>query len=183
MGIDFLYVYVYYTYMGNKTIYVSEKDEPLFEKAKEIAGEALSTVIARALREFVTRNSKKQDEMKEIALKVGSHNSEREQRFVGIKLGVWEGFSDDKQWWMNAVIYQTQKKNIAILLNTISKASLLTDSKAWKYNGDYLINSQTSELLVEKHSDQFENKIPTSLYKTLKELIARYEVPVEYLDI
>ena len=35
--------------MGNKTIYVSEKDEVLFNRAKEIAGEALSSVIARAL--------------------------------------------------------------------------------------------------------------------------------------
>ena len=42
--------------MPNKTIYVSEKDATLFEEAKEIAGEALSSVIVRAISEFVSRS-------------------------------------------------------------------------------------------------------------------------------
>ncbi|HEY4876569.1 MAG TPA: hypothetical protein VIH86_13410, partial [Puia sp.] len=63
--------------MGNRTIYVSEKDESLFERAKEIAGEALSSVIARALREYVTRNEEKGKGMKEITVKIGQHDSQR----------------------------------------------------------------------------------------------------------
>ena len=124
--------------MGNKTIYVSEKDESLFEHAKEIAGEALSSVIARALREYVSRHEEKVHGMKEISVKVGKHNSEREQRFIGKEIGKWSGFSDDKVWLMEAKIYQTQKGNWAILLRETTKATLLTNPKEWSKNVDYL---------------------------------------------
>src|ERR1700761_2366593 len=103
--------------MSNKTIYVSDKDEPLFERAKELAGEALSSVIARALREFVARHEEKGKGMKEITVKVGQHDSQREQRFIGQEVGKWSGFSDDNEWWMDAKIYITQKGNWAILLH------------------------------------------------------------------
>src|SRR5271155_2711155 len=124
--------------MGNKTIYVSEKDESLFEHAKEIAGEALSSVIARALREYVSRHDEKEKGMKEISVKVGMDNSQREQRFIGQEVGKWSGFSDDKVWLMDAKIYRTQKGKWAILLHHSTKATLLTNPKAWKKNGDYL---------------------------------------------
>src|SRR5487761_902263 len=103
--------------MGNKTIYVSDKDESLFNRAKEIAGEALSSVIARALREYVSRHEEKEKGMKEISVKIGQSNSQREQRFIGQEVGKWSGFSDDKVWLMDAKIYRTQKENWAILLH------------------------------------------------------------------
>src|SRR5579864_87540 len=115
--------------MGNKTIYVSESDEPLFNRAKDIAGEALSSVIARALREYVSRHEEKGKGMKEISVKIGQHSSQREQRFVGHEVGKWSGFSDDKVWLMDAKIYRTQKGNWAILLRHTTKATLLTNPK------------------------------------------------------
>src|SRR5579864_5631113 len=118
--------------MGNKTIYVSESDEPLFNRAKEIAGEALSSVIARALREYVSRHEEKAKGMKEITVRIGQHNSQREQRFVGQEIGKWSGFSDDKAWLMDAKIYQTQKGNWAILLRHSAKATLLTNPDEWR---------------------------------------------------
>ena len=135
--------------MGNKTIYVSEKDESLFNKAKEIAGEALSSVIALALREYVSRHEEKTKGMKEITVKVGVQGSEREQRFVGQEIGKWSGFSNDKVWLMDAVIYQTQKGNWAILLRQSAKATLLTNPKEWKNSGDYLENATKKELIVD----------------------------------
>ena len=51
--------------MPNKTIYVSEQDVSLFEEAKDIAGGALSSVIARALREYVSKHQKKTQGMKQ----------------------------------------------------------------------------------------------------------------------
>jgi EXLDI family protein len=169
--------------MSNKTIYVSDKDEPLFDKAKEIAGEALSSVISRALREYVARNEKKGEKMKEIAIKVGSHDSEREQRFVGVKVGKWSGFSDDKVWLMEATIYQTQKKNWAVHLKQNTKATLLTDPQEWHSSGDYLENGQGSELIVGKDINNLKEKLPASLFATLQDVTKRYETPVEYLDI
>lgn len=169
--------------MPNKTIYVSEKDASLFEQAKEIAGEALSSVIVRALREFVTRNLDRKKGMKEITVKVGIDRAEREQKFIGSWIGEWNGFSDDKVWFLKAVIYKTQKENWAVFLETVCKASLLTNKKEWKESGDYLINPKKSELIVGKSPEELRDKLPEELYVTLMEHAKHDENPVEYLDI
>jgi EXLDI family protein len=168
--------------MSNKTIYVSDKDEPLFDRAKELAGEALSSVIARALREFVTRHEEKGKGMKEITVKVGQHDSQREQRFVGQEIGKWSGFSDDDDWWMDAKIYKTQKGNWAILLHHSVKATLLTNPGDWKAN-EYLSHSSKTELIVGESLDAIEKKLPKKHFSALEDLSKKYETPVEYLDI
>lgn len=169
--------------MPNKTIYVSENDEKLFEEAKKIAGEALSSVISKALHEYVSRHLKKGHGMKEISLQVGKYDSEREKRFIGIEIAKWKGFSDDKKWWMDAEIFRTQKGSWVIYLTTICKATLLTNRKAWKESGDYLINPRESKLFVGQNDNDFENKIPSDLLLTLKNLIEIDEEPIEFLDI
>ena len=80
--------------MPNKTIYVSQEDEPLFEEARQIAGESLSAVIVLALREFVSRQKEKEKSMKEITVLVGPKESSREQRFIGMQVGKWKGVDD-----------------------------------------------------------------------------------------
>lgn len=169
--------------MPNKTIYVSENDVSLFEEAKNIAGEALSSVISRALREYVSKNQKKSQGMEEIAVLVGTPKAEREKRFVGALVNEWKGFSDDKEWWMSASIYQTQKGNWAVYLSTLYKATLFTDTKAWKESGDYLTNPNNSGLLVGSNPKDFTNKLPNELYNTLINLMDKDEKPIEYLDI
>ena len=39
--------------MANKTIYIADEDLAVFQKAQEIAGESISKVIAKALRQYV----------------------------------------------------------------------------------------------------------------------------------
>jgi EXLDI family protein len=169
--------------MGNKTIYVSEKDEVLFNEAKEIAGEALSSVIVRALREYVTRNSKTEKGMKEITVKVGREGALREQKFIGTSLGNWSGFSNDKEWLMEAHIYKTKKGSIAVHLKTAAKATLLTNPALWRASGDYLINESDAVLLVGEKTTELKDKVPTLLYEILENITKREESPVEYLDI
>jgi EXLDI family protein len=169
--------------MSNKTIYVSDKDEPLFDRAKEIAGEALSSVIARALREYISRHEEKGKGMKEITVKVGGHTSQREQKFIGQEVGKWSGFSDDKVWLMDAIIYQTQKSNWAILLRQSTKATLLTNPKEWRKNAEYLQDPAKTELIVGENLNQLKEKLPKSVYSTLEDISKKYEAPVEYLDI
>ena len=169
--------------MGNKTIYVSEKDETLFNRAKDIAGEALSSVIARALREYVSRHEEKGKGMKEITVKVGQLNSLREQRFIGQEIGKWSGLSDDKVWLMDAKIYRTQKDNWAILLRQSAKATLLTNPKAWSKNAEYLEQTKGTELIVGESLNHLKEKLPHALFSTLEDLATSFETPVEYLDI
>lgn len=169
--------------MPNKTIYVSDSDTVLFEEAKEIAGEALSSVISRALREYVSRNTKKNEGMKEVSVKVGKGSAVQEKRFVGSERGNWQGFSDDHEWWMEGKIYFTQKRNWAVYTKVICKASLLLDKKSWKQSGDYLLNPRRDELFIGIKLNDFKGKIPSGLCETLSSLINKEEVPIEYLDI
>lgn len=169
--------------MPNKTIYVSEQDVPLFDEAKESAGEALSSVIARALREYVSKHQKKAQGMKEISVKVGSPHSQREQRFIGEEIGEWSGFSDDKVWLMAAKMYLTQKGKWAILLANTSKATLLTNPREWEKNAEYLENAEKTELIVGETITQLKGKLPHSLYATIEDLSKKHEAPIEYLDI
>lgn len=169
--------------MPNKTIYVSEQDAPLFDEAKDLAGEALSSVIVRALKEFVSRHKEKAKGMKDVKLMVGKYNAEREVHFIGAVMGEWKGFSDDKEWWMAATIYQTQKSNFAVYLTTVAKATLLTNRKAWKESGDYLLDPRDSELIIGSTLQEFDDRLPSELYQALKHLLEKNENPVEYLDI
>jgi EXLDI family protein len=169
--------------MPNKTIYVSENDVSLFEEAKNIAGEALSSVISRALKEYVVRNKNKAKGTQEIAVEVGSQKAEREQRFIGREVTTWQGFSDDKEWYLKATIYQTQKNNWAVYLTHICKASLLLNKKQWKESGDYLINPKHAELIVGATPRDFAGKIPTELDALLQDVSEQTEKPVEFLDI
>lgn len=169
--------------MSNKTIYVSQKDEELFEEAQNLAGATLSSVIARALREFVAQTKSRREGMKEIKIDVGIKGSEREQRFIGNQIGKWQGLNDDKTLIQSAKIYITNKRNLAVLLTTVSKASLIMNPNEWKKSGAYLENNQVSELFVAEKIDQFEGKIPAELLKVVKDSSDKEEKTVEYLDI
>lgn len=169
--------------MPTKTIYVSEQDAPVFEEARAVAGETLSSIIVRSLREFLAREHQKESKLKEITVRTGSRKSEQEQRFYGTKLGDWRGFSDDHEWWMQAQVYATQKGNWAVLLTQVCKASLLTNKRHWQESGDYLLDSRRSDLLVAPTPRDFEGKIPADLLRTVEELSSRSEQPVTFLDI
>ena len=169
--------------MPTKTIYVSEQDAPVFEEARTIAGETLSSIIVRALREFLASQRQKESGMKEISIRTGSNESEQLQRFFGIKIGDWRGFSDDQEWWMQAQVYRTQKDNWAILLTQVCKASLLTDKQRWKASGDYLLDSRHSALFVTTKTEELEDKLPADLLRLVKELANRTDEPITFLDI
>lgn len=172
-----------YMYMPTKTIYVSEQDASVFEEARHVAGETLSSIIARALREFLARQRQKESGQKEISVRTGSPNSEQEQRFYGVEVGNWRGFSDDQDWWMQARVYRTQKDNWVVLLTQVCKASLLTDKKRWRASGDYLLDSRRSDLLVAVLPEELRGKVPSDLFRLVTELVAQTDQPITFLDI
>lgn len=169
--------------MANKTIYVSEQDEPIFEKAKDIAGEGLSGVISKALREFVLRHEKSKEYLKEISVTVGTPGSQREQRFIGKELYTWQGFDDAKEWWLQAHIYLTKKQQLAIYLRHVHKATLLLNKKKWIADGEYLSNPSHSELFVLQSSQEAPKELPTELVKRIREVEEKERQSIEYLDI
>jgi EXLDI family protein len=72
--------------MPNKTIYVSDDDLPLFERAQEISGANLSAAIVRALRRFIELEEAKQHGLDEVTVLVNTQGAHRRKRFVGQRL-------------------------------------------------------------------------------------------------
>jgi EXLDI family protein len=72
----------------NKTIYVSDGDLPLYQRAQQLAGDNLSAAIAAALRRYVDVEEGKREGFDEITVRVGPGKG-RKVRFTGILVGVW----------------------------------------------------------------------------------------------
>ncbi|MGW0811015.1 EXLDI protein [Nonomuraea sp. NPDC002799] len=74
--------------MPNKTIYVSDDDLAVFQRAQELAGGKLSAAISSALRRYVEAEEGRKSGYEEIVVQVGQ-GAGRKQRFLGVLLGEW----------------------------------------------------------------------------------------------
>ena len=74
--------------MPNKTIYVSDDDLPIYQRAQELTGGNLSAAIAAALRRYVEVQEGRREGFDEITVRVGPGKG-RKVRFVGVLLGEW----------------------------------------------------------------------------------------------
>ena len=72
----------------NKTIYVSDGDLPLYQRAQELAGDNLSAAISAALRRDVDVEEGRREGFDEIIVRVGPKPG-RKVRFTGVLLGEW----------------------------------------------------------------------------------------------
>jgi EXLDI family protein len=72
----------------NKTIYVSDGDLPLYQRAQELAGDNLSAAISAALRRYVDVEEGRREGFDEIIVRVGPDPG-RKVRFSGVLLGEW----------------------------------------------------------------------------------------------
>ena len=72
----------------NKTIYVSDGDLPVYQRAQELAGDNLSAAISAALRRYVDVEEGRREGFDEIIVRVGPGKG-RKVRFVGVLLGEW----------------------------------------------------------------------------------------------
>jgi EXLDI family protein len=92
----YVYSYVYlrsldWSYdvvVPNKTIYVSDGDLPLYQRAQELAGDNLSAAISAALRRYVDVEEGRREGFDEIIVRVGPGKG-RKVRFTGVLLGEW----------------------------------------------------------------------------------------------
>jgi len=72
----------------NKTIYVSDGDLKLFQRAQELAGGNLSAAIAGALRRYVDLQEGLQEGFDDVVVRVGVGGG-RKVRFSGALVGEW----------------------------------------------------------------------------------------------
>ena len=79
----------------NKTIYVSDGDLSLFQRAQELAGGNLSAAISSALRRYVDVEEGVREGFDEITVRVGL-GAGRKVRFTGVLVAEWVDTSTNR---------------------------------------------------------------------------------------
>lgn len=100
--------------MPNKTIYVSDDDLPLLDRAQVLSGSNLSSTIAVALRQFVTDSEAQHRGYREITVRIGGAGGTRRQRFRGRRLARWRHLSAQSRRAEMFSVYQTEKGRFAV---------------------------------------------------------------------
>jgi EXLDI family protein len=168
--------------MPNKTIYVANDDQPVFEHAQSLAGDNLSSVIVRALKEFIARNESQAKGYKDITVQVGSKGLQREKHFRGRLVIKWNGPDDAKKGWLQARVFRTAKGGWAVEVNRTPHPDFWRQRDFWK-NMDFYDATPETELLVFTDPAEADGALPRPLVKLMQQAQEREEAPVEYLDI
>lgn len=167
--------------MPNKTIYVSNEDQAVYERAQQIAGDNLSAVLVRALRELITRSEAQAKGLKEIVVQVGTKGLQQEKRFNGRLLIKWQGAGDHHDWY-TARVFKTAKSQWAVELTKQPNIEVFRQRDFWR-TADYFEYTPDTQLVVFASLEEAEGKLPSALLKLMHQAHSRDEAPVEYLDI
>ena len=98
--------------MPNKTIYVSDADLPVFQRAQELVGGNLSAAISKALRRFVEVEEGRLEGFEEITVRVGVAPGKL-QRFQGVQLVDWNR-TDSNGGQERFHVYRTRAGKLAV---------------------------------------------------------------------
>jgi len=163
--------------MPNKTIYVSEKDLDLYNRAQDLFGGNLSAAITEALRSYVEWESDDQEDFEkephEVIVKVGKQGSKWRQKFVGRQLIKWREGNDSNPTHQIHRLYVTQKGQFAIH----------TEVRPSKYLGSNpgLMGQEEDSLDVFKSWEEAKDKVPGELHHVVQ--LRMDGEDVEFLDI
>lgn len=100
--------------MPNKTIYVSDDDVWLFDRAQELNDGNLSSAIAHALHRFVALKEAQMKGYEEVTIRVGRGGARRYKRFIGQRTARWRHRSGDGKQYEVYTVYRTRKDNYAV---------------------------------------------------------------------
>jgi hypothetical protein len=115
----------------NKTIYVSDDDLALYERAQAVAGGNLSAAVSRALRRFVDAEEARQGGYEQVTVRAGSGSARREQRFSGVLLGEWRHPTTERRIERFRV-YRTPKGKFALHTSRMPDWAAWSDPETWR---------------------------------------------------
>ena len=167
--------------MPNKTIYVSNDDQQVFEKAQELAGDNLSSVIVRALKELISLSELRRKGMKEIVVQVGTKGLQQEKRFNGRLVIKWQGAGDHNDWYA-ARVFITGKGQWAVELTKQPNLEVFRQRDFWR-TADYFEYTADTQLHVYATPAEAKGELPSALIKLMQQAQSKDDAPVEYLDI
>ncbi len=113
----------------NKTIYVSDSDLPLFERAQSLADGNLSAAIAQALREYVrSAETARLHQYDSVTVRVGPAGNRRKKRFTAICLGRGLASAGKAAPMEELVAYRTAAGRLAVYRRTGGPLPELSES-------------------------------------------------------
>ena len=176
----------YDVFVPNKTIYVSDGDLPLYQRAQELAGGNLSAAIASALRRYVDIEEGRREGFDEIKVRVGI-GAGRKVRFTGVLIGEWANTSTSRVEMFRVYRSRTGKYVLHVERSpdywALDAEGKPAGWKSWFGLGNYTYGETPGESTLEVFDtlDALREKIPPELY----EAVARYgqQPALEELDI
>jgi len=174
--------------MPNKTIYVTDADLPIFERAQELAGGNLSAAIAQALRQFVEVEQGQdvaQTETDEITVKVGRHDAYTQKRFHGKQIAKQTLITPNEKRQISYRIYQTVKDNFAVAIKDTPNWSRWTTRKGRHWGDEWEGGEwwqQEARLEVYESLDALRDNVPGELYEIVVRVVNGGSA-IEDLDI
>ena len=173
--------------MPNKTIYVSDGDLPLYDRAQAIAGGNLSAAIAKALRRYVDVEDGRAEGFEEITVRILPGG--RKVRFSGLLLGEWANSSSSSSRWEVFRVYRSRTGKFVLHADRTAEFTMVdAEGKPAGWRGylglgnvSYGSRPAVSTLEVFDSLEELRPKIPAELY----EMVAGSadQPAVENLDI
>lgn len=172
--------------MPNKTIYVSDADLPVFQRAQELTGGNLSAAISKALHRLVEVEEGRLAGYEEVSVRVGV-GAGKLQRFQGVLLVEWTRATAESSEHYR--VYRTRSRRFAVHVArpkghvwTAGKEGELTGwRKHFSADQQWGETPETATLSVFDTLDELRAAVPAEL----SALVAAYatEPEVEDLDI
>lgn len=155
--------------MPNKTIYVRDEDLPIFDRAVELAGDSLSSVIAEAIRRYVEMEEMKSEGFEEVTVLEGVGDNMRKKKFIGKEISYHD--PDPFRKGFDGTVYT---------LYLTKKGSYVVEIFHWDRRDDV---PQSSELVIEDSIDELKkyDNIPAVLIEEAAEELGGDAA--EFLDI
>ncbi len=166
--------------MPNKTIYVSDTDLGVAQRAQELAGGNLSAAISTALRRYVEAEEGRLEGWDEITVKVGRGKVRRKQRFTGMLLAEWGHATNSK-----VDTYRVYRSRRGHLVGSGS-GDWIKDLRDWRqllgvgeHSWGFVEGESTLEVVDDV--EQLREKVPAEFFDLVRAAIN--QPPVEDLDI
>jgi EXLDI family protein len=171
----------------NRTIYVSDDDQPLYKRAQELAGDNLSAAISQALRRYVELGDARASGFDEIVVKIGT-GAGRKVRFSGVLLGDW--IDTEGERFEHYRVYRGPTGNFAIHVERTehwemrdAQGNQLTGWRAWTGIGMASGGGKPAHatLDVVDTLEELKPRVPPQLYEMVAALVD--QPYVEELDL
>jgi EXLDI family protein len=171
----------------NKTIYVSDGDLPVYQRAQELADGNLSAAIAKALRRYVDVEDGRREGFEEITVRIVPGG--RKIRFSGVLIGEWANSSSSSSRWEVLRVYRSRTGKFVLHTDRTAEFTMVdAEGKPAGWRGylglgnvSYGSRPAESSLEVFDSLDQLRDKVPAQLFEMVAS--ATKQPLVEDLDI